>query len=275
MGTVGDTVAIATYDGGSGNLYGIGVGVDMLTFGAAIASNGTPQMVLTSTGDVGIGTTGPVANLQVNGTQTNQPAMLIYGDTATYWPQVSLWFDDSASGGHNYSIGNAGSTGSFSIADQTAASARITINTTGEVGIGTTSPSYTLQVNGSVAGTSAYTNTSDVRLKTDITPLAYGLDAVMKLHPVGFNWKNQDQEWKKQHQIGLIAQEVKTVVPEVVTVADDEMQTESIAYGSLVPVLIQAIQELKADNDNLKRAVADLQSTATTSAALTVPSVHR
>src|SRR5216684_629746 len=133
-----------------------------------------------------------------------------------------------------------------------------TFFTGGNVGIGTTIPlaPNILQVNGPV-GATGYNTISDARLKKDIAPLAYGLDIIMKLRPVGFNWIARDQEWKKQHQVGLIAQEVESVVPEAVTTANDVLQTKSLAYSELVPVLIKAVQDLKTANDNLRAANDD------------------
>jgi len=125
----------------------------------------------------------------------------------------------------------------------------------GNVGIGTSSPSYTLHVNGSVAGTSAYNNLSDARLKKDVLAIEHSLDKVMALRPVTFNWNktvNTDLILDDRNHIGFIAQEVEEVFPQVISTADDEMKTKSIAYSDLVPVLTMAIQEQQAQIEALK-----------------------
>ncbi len=83
-------------------------------------------------------------------------------------------------------------------------------------------------------------STSDERLKKDIEPLEYGIDTVMKLNPVSYNWKNRQTSDKT---LGLLAQEVENVIAEVVNTANDEIGSRGVRYSNLVPVLIKAIQD--------------------------------
>ena len=131
---------------------------------------------------------------------------------------------------------------------------KIIILGNGNVGIGTT-PSYTLHVNGSVAGTSAYNNLSDARLKKDVQPISDALAKVQALHGVTFNWDksvNPELKLDDKNHLGFLAQDVEKVLPQAVSTADDAMQTKAVAYGDVVPVLAEAIKELKAENDALK-----------------------
>lgn len=99
-----------------------------------------------------------------------------------------------------------------------------------------------------VVWSNAFSGASDLRLKKNIATLDRGLDAVMDLRPVSFAW----QEGAGTPQIGLIAQEVEAVVPEVVKTGTDELQLKGIDYSKLVPVLIKAIQEQQAQIESLK-----------------------
>jgi hypothetical protein len=95
--------------------------------------------------------------------------------------------------------------------------------------------------------TGAYVSISDSRVKKNVVDLNYGLSEILKLRPVKYNI-NIEEDTAKTH-IGLIAQEVKTVIDEAV---DDLPNTEDM-YGldksGLVPILIKAIQELNAKVD--------------------------
>jgi len=91
---------------------------------------------------------------------------------------------------------------------------------------------------------------SDKRLKTDISNIENGLEKVMQMQ--GVYYKRNDQE-DAQMKVGVLAQDMEAVVPEVVLTADDDMQTKSVDYGKLTAVLIEAIKDLKAEIDELKK----------------------
>ena len=137
--------------------------------------------------------------------------------------------------------------------------------------------------NGAVIG-------SDRRLKEHIRPLDDGLDTIMKLKPVHYDWKKNTsmaESAKFKPQIGLIAQEVEKVVPEIVdsidftppkkpapvdgTVVPAEKEIplrleqelgviKTLEYDKFVPLLISSVQELKHEQDALKEENAALKA---------------
>lgn len=99
-------------------------------------------------------------------------------------------------------------------------------------------------------------SSSDARLKSEIHPLhAYGLDEVLRLEPVTYRW-NADAAAEKgaQREIGLVAQEVQPVIPEVVGQAAGTGHL-FVDYAKLVPVLIKSIQQLASQVQELQSAL--------------------
>ncbi|MEL6730143.1 MAG: tail fiber domain-containing protein, partial [Bacteroidota bacterium] len=101
-----------------------------------------------------------------------------------------------------------------------------------------------------VWATNGIIQTSDRRLKTQILPLSYGLMTIMQMRPVSFVWKDTPA----QQKVGLIAQEVQEVVPEVVVGDPNEEVPLGLNYAELVPVLIQAIQDQQAQIETYEQA---------------------
>ena len=99
----------------------------------------------------------------------------------------------------------------------------------------------------------AYSSTvaSDMRLKENITDTKYGLDTVMQLRGVEYDWKREDMG----HDVGVLAQEVEAVIPELVKEHEGlngKGSFKSVDYNKLVPILIESIKELKIEVDSLK-----------------------
>ena len=97
------------------------------------------------------------------------------------------------------------------------------------------------------------TTSSDKRLKRDIKPLESSLDKVLGLKGVSYNWKTEEYpDWGfgDGKQIGLIAQDVEAVIPELVST--DKNGYKSVSYQRITAVLVEAIKELKAENQDLK-----------------------
>lgn len=138
----------------------------------------------------------------------------------------------------------------------------------GNVGIGTTDPQYTLDVNGSARATGSVTAWSDIRAKKNIEPIENSLDKISKLNGVTFDWRTDefpDKKFKTTRDMGVIAQEVETVFPEVVATAPDGYK--SVAYPSLIAPVIEAIKELNRriaealrTSDDLSRDIASVKT---------------
>src|SRR5262245_7140409 len=107
---------------------------------------------------------------------------------------------------------------------------------------------------GRVFTTTSY-QSSDARLKKDIKSVAYGLDQIAQLRPVTFRWK--ERRHTQALQIGLIAQEVQKIIPEVVN-TDEKSGMMSVNYTALVPVMMKALQEQQAQIKRLEEERAPL-----------------
>ena len=117
-------------------------------------------------------------------------------------------------------------------------------------GSGVTALTLDMSAAGAATFNDDVTAFSDKRLKTDISNIENGLEKVMQMQ--GVYYKRNDQDDAKM-KVGVLAQDMETIVPEVVLTADDEMQTKSVDYGKLTAVLIEAIKDLKAEIDELKK----------------------
>jgi hypothetical protein len=123
----------------------------------------------------------------------------------------------------------------------------------------TTSSTYELYVSGDIYATGTITAASDVRLKKNIETIESPLDKVLNLRGVTFEWDlTKAKNRKPGTKMGLIAQEVEQIVPEVVTYAED-VDEYSVEYGNLTALLIEAMKEQNETINIMRTEIEDLK----------------
>ena len=270
-------------------------------------STATPLLLNPLGGNVGIGTTNPLASLTIgsggiddklriaNYGQNGAGDLLVRDMASSVWVPNMLFGDNT---GWKFGIGRKSDNGATNY---------LTIIDNGNVGIGKTNPSTKLEVAGGLrvsgglstsiimedtdespygikyihangnnigflsgAGgwivrwdnvgnqvtSGTVSATSDERLKTNISPLpSNALENVLRLRGVYYNWKPELNKGDRR-EIGVIAQEVEKIYPELVNTGPDGYK--SVAYDRLGPILIEAVKQQQTEIDSLKSQINDL-----------------
>jgi len=123
-------------------------------------------------------------------------------------------------------------------------SAKMVIDQSGNVGIGTITPSTRLQVAGNICATGSIGACSDIRYKKDLAPLTNSLASILSLNGIYYHWKKDEfpaMQFNDERQLGFSAQEVEKLFPELVMT--DANGYKSVDYGRMTPVLVEAIKE--------------------------------
>jgi hypothetical protein len=207
-------------------------------------------------GNVGIGTAGPsqklhvVGNLQL-GSSSNQ---YIFWYTVSNWGYYLsssnddlLCTDVQGSVFFNCAYGGGGTSKYISMMNNT-----LYVKNDARVGINTSSPSQALHVIGNILASGTVTQNSDAKFKKNVYTIENALQKVQQLRGVSYNRIDTEKS-----EIGVIAQEVKEVVPELVSV--DEENNHSVAYGNMVGLLIEAIKEQQKQINALTEKVNMLE----------------
>ncbi len=209
-------------------------------------------------GKVGIGTSTPSEKLHVAGSIRGN---ILSGGGGTY-PSLTSgyafgWNSINVGDGYCELVNYSGTgPGGFSFYRVSGSGAPTTPTTANQIAL--------------INSSGAYTALSDSRVKTNTQEMPYGLETILKLQPKMYDMHNVKSmengvvelgEVTAHNALGLIAQEVYNIIPEVVNKPnDDSKELYGIAYSNLVPVLIKGMQDQQKIIEQLEARIKVLES---------------
>ena len=211
--------------------------VNLLNYKAttlALWTNSSQKLTILSNGDVGIGTTSPGKLLEVSG-GANEACLRLRDTTSNFWDIQNTTF-----GKLDFSRG-----GVF----------RMGLNTGGGLSLNNTSATK--------IGGGDWGNYSDERVKKDVSNYTKGLNEILAINPVTYKYNGKANIESEKQFVGIIAQEIKEVLPSTVEVTptklndEDEFDTDLLIFdgSELKFTLINAVKELKAEIEELKKQI--------------------
>ncbi len=235
----------------------------------------TSSIDISATGNVGVGTASPTQAVTVarSGADAgaNYAALEVKTTGSSGVGPVLMLNGASITNGHNWQLISSGNadglgfaTGKLAFFDATASAGRMIIDNNGNVGIGTTSPDQLLSVNGDASklGGGSWQSFSDERLKNIKDHYNSGLNAVMKLQPLRYEYKPDNALGLKSEgeHIGFGAQALQKVIPEAVTKnANGYLMVNN---DPILWTMLNAIKEQQKEIAELKGQIRKLRATS-------------
>jgi hypothetical protein len=263
-----------------------------------LGTNNQDHLTIRPSGFVGIGTTTPSYTLHVestggraifgHNTAGSGTTYGVYGQSnSTFGRGVFGWAN--AGSGTTYGVyGRSDSTSGFGVSGQATAGTGFTYGVYGQsnstsgrgvLGVATASSGTNYGVWGQSESSSGfdffaggvgtdYGSASSIRWKSNVEPIDRPLEKIAQLRGVYYDW---NAEHGGHHDVGMIAEEVGAVLPEIVNYEENGIDAIGMDYSKLTPLLVEALNALRAekdaqitalkeDNDELRERLMQLES---------------
>lgn len=229
--TQGGTKAIFVDKNG---VLNFGLGGASLPNAPSIVAGGSGNMILNTTSGQALQFGSGALGVNIWGQFAATGAFVVGSTTANAQAQGDIAFGRSAAGAFMFWGQSATTAGQMDFGQSAANTYSFKSNPS--------SPGYAPVSGG------AYTNLSDERAKTNIAPLAYGLNEIMALNPISFTINHTGQDG-----LGFSAQQVERILPELVSTDNDGIM--GICYDGIIPVLVKHCQDEVAIRKQMQAAL--------------------